>query len=158
MGRKVRGIEKALDQKDVFRRKGFKATPQRLMITQVIRDSMGHLSSEDVFERVKTKLPGVSRATVYNALHTLAACGEIRELILNQGSVLYDSNSELHHHFVCEGTGEIVDIPGNAVRQVSLKGLEKDYKIRSYSIVFRGSRRHRGRKRLKTQRFVSIEP
>lgn len=106
---------------------------------------MGHLSSEEVFERVKHKLPGISRATVYNTLHTLAECGAIRELVLNPGSVLYDSNPGAHHHFVCEDTGEIIDIPEGTVRPVNLGNLEKDFNIQGYSIVFRGQRKRAGK-------------
>lgn len=127
------------EQIEALREKGFKATSQRLVIANMVQMSKEHLSSEEIFERVKNRLPGISRATVYNTLHMLTNCEMIQELDLNSGRVIYDGNPAPHHHMVCDNTGKILDIPNEMIKNIDLTELEKKYDISSYTIVFHGT-------------------
>ena len=46
-------------------------TRQRAAILEVIRSDKCHHTADEIFELAKLKLPTLSRATVYNNLHTL---------------------------------------------------------------------------------------
>src|SRR3989338_2076748 len=127
--------------KTFFKKKKLKATPQRLFIAQEILKGREHLSSDEIFERVQVQLAGVSRATVYNTLHTLAEQGVIKELHVNPEKVLYDANPEPHHHFVCENTGEIFDIHNEWIGKVTMNKIKKQFDVRDFSITFRGYRK-----------------
>jgi Fur family peroxide stress response transcriptional regulator len=124
--------------RETLRKKGFKATPQRLIIADVLRGLGKHLSSEQVFRRVRKRLPGISRATVYNTLHTLAECGMVRELKADSGKAIYDGNPEPHHHFVCERTGKIYDVPSEWVKTLDYRAVKKCFDVSNYTIIFRG--------------------
>ncbi len=139
---KQRGV-----RKQKLQEQGFKATTQRLIIAEVVQNSMEHLSSDEIFERVKEKLPGISRATVYNTLHTLAKCGMICELDVKGGKVIYDGNPAPHHHLVCEKTGEIYDIPQNWVKDVDFPCVKRSFDVTSYTIIFRGRAKSSARKK-----------
>ena len=57
----------------------------------------------------------MSLATVYNTLHQFTAAGLLREVVVEPGRSYFDTNIDDHHHFFCETTGMLQDIPGAAV-------------------------------------------
>jgi len=81
----------------------------------------------------------VSRATVYNTLNLFASKGLLRRLVLHEGRVVFDPNVAPHHHFVDEESGEVLDIPWEAVR---VSGVERlpGLQVRDYQVVVRGRR------------------
>ncbi len=85
-------------------------TKQRSVILSVIRSDMHHLTAEEIFSLSKKMLPGISRATVYNNLHTMEAEGLVRRIGGEGNSDRYDSNPEPHGHFFCNECGGIFDI------------------------------------------------
>jgi Fur family iron response transcriptional regulator len=90
---------------------------------------------------VRDSFPRISRATVYNTLHLFTERGLLRELVLDEGRVLYDPNVLRHHHFIDESTGAIHDVPWSAVKVSNVQSLP--WEVREYSVVMRGRRRRR---------------
>jgi Fur family transcriptional regulator, iron response regulator len=62
----------------------------------------------------------VSLATVYNTLHQFTEAGLLRETVVEPGRSYFDTNTADHHHFFCEATGKLQDIPA---QQLSVGGL-----------------------------------
>jgi Ferric uptake regulator family len=62
----------------------------------------------------------VSLATVYNTLHQFTEAGLLRETVVEPGRSYFDTNTADHHHFFCEATGKLHDIPAE---QLSVSGL-----------------------------------
>ncbi len=117
---------------------------QRLAVAAYVLETDEHPSADQVWARVKARLPMISRATVYNTLNLFVEKGLLRQLVIAEGKVVFDPNVAPHHHFVDEATGDIHDIPWEAldVRKIdALKGLN----VREYQVVLRGSRKARGR-------------
>ena len=54
----------------------------------------------------------VSLATVYNTLHQFTRSGLLHEVVVEPGRSYFDTNTTDHHHFFCEATGKLQDIPG----------------------------------------------
>jgi Fur family iron response transcriptional regulator len=81
----------------------------------------------------------LSRATVYNTLNLFVEKGLLRQLVLSEGSVVFDPNLERHHHFVDEATGRIEDVPWDAVQVGDVSRLE-GMRVREYMVVMRGTR------------------
>ncbi|MDD3890049.1 MAG: transcriptional repressor, partial [Syntrophomonadaceae bacterium] len=50
---------------------GFKITPQRRLILEVLQESNRHLSAEEIAELVREIQPSVSVATIYRNLNLL---------------------------------------------------------------------------------------
>ena len=50
--------------------RGFRMTPQRLAILQVLHDG-GHLSLAQIYKRTRPSLPGLTETTVYRTLEFL---------------------------------------------------------------------------------------
>jgi Fe2+ or Zn2+ uptake regulation protein len=111
---------------------------QRLAVAEYVLFTDAHPSADKVFAEVRSRVPMISRATVYNTLNLLVRKGLLRQLVLAEGRVAFDPHLAPHHHFVDETTGAIHDIPWDAidVRKVeSLKGV----KVREYQVIVRGT-------------------
>jgi len=94
---------------------GIGPTSQRLRIAEVLLDSPRHLSADQVLAEVNHTAAAVSKATVYNTLRLFSERGLVREIVVNPDRVFYDSSTAPHHHFYNTDTGELTDIPAEAV-------------------------------------------
>jgi len=117
---------------------GVQASAQRLAVAEYVLFTDSHPSADRVFAEVRARAPAISRATVYNTLNLLVRKGLLRQLVVAEGKVVFDPHLAPHHHFVDEATGDVHDIPWEAidVRKVdALKGV----KVREYQVVVRGT-------------------
>jgi Fe2+ or Zn2+ uptake regulation protein len=117
--------------------RGIQASPQRLAVAAYVLAARDHPSADRVFEVVRARTPRISRATVYNTLNLLVREGLVRQLVMAEGRVVFDPLVAPHHHFVDDATGEIHDLPWDAleVRHVeALRGVD----VREYQVVLRG--------------------
>ncbi|MBN2375071.1 MAG: transcriptional repressor [Sedimentisphaerales bacterium] len=124
----------------ILRSHQIQPTPQRIATAKAVFDTRTHPSADEVWEKVKRDYPTVSRATVYNTLNLLVNKGVLKTQILREGKVVFDPCIEPHHHFIDDETGEIHDVPWDAL-QVKGEDSLKDYKVREYQVVMRGCKK-----------------
>lgn len=117
-------------------------TAQRIAVAEVVFGPADHPTADEVWERVRREHPTMSRATVYNALNLFAEKGLLRRQVLREGTVVFDSHVAPHHHFIDEETGEIFDIPWDALDVTRVDDLEQ-FDVREFQVVMRGRRRSR---------------
>ena len=84
-------------------------TKQRAVILEVIRSDMCHHTADEIFTLAKQRLPGISRATVYNNLKVLEAEKLIRRITGDSLSDRYDNSYVPHGHMICEDCGGVED-------------------------------------------------
>lgn len=89
---------------------GLRMTRQRQGVYRTLMQERNHPTANDVFMRVKDRLPNISLATVYNCLEALVQHGIIRQVNFDRESSRYCSNLSEHGHFHDEVTGVIHDI------------------------------------------------
>lgn len=85
-------------------------TKQRAVILEVIRSGEHHSTAEEIFREAKIKLPSISRATVYNNLHSMEEEGLVRRISGEGASDRYDKNIHPHGHLFCKSCGNIIDV------------------------------------------------
>ncbi len=95
---------------DVTTKQDLGLTKQREVVLQVIRDSHGHLTANEVFVNSKMLLPSISFATVYNSLRFLKDEGHIAEIQFGNGASRFDRITSRHDHALCTKCGRLVDI------------------------------------------------
>jgi Fe2+ or Zn2+ uptake regulation protein len=134
----------ARDESSVLRAHGINPSAQRVAVAQYVLHTEEHPSADEVWNRVTQRFPHVSRATVYNTLNLFVEKGLIRQFVLTEGRVVFDSKTEDHHHFVDEESGEIHDVPWEAVKISSVPKLD-GFEVREYQLVMRGKRTRRKR-------------
>jgi Fur family transcriptional regulator, iron response regulator len=104
-----------------LRAAALRPTRQRLALAQLLLENGDrHVTAEQLHgEAVAAGIP-VSLATVYNTLHQFTDAGLLREAVVEPGRSYFDTNTADHHHFFCEATGKLQDIPA---QQLSVSGL-----------------------------------
>jgi Fur family ferric uptake transcriptional regulator len=91
-----------------LREKGYRLTPQRNLIWEVLRDAGRHLTAEEVAAEVRRTLPDVNVSTVYRTLELLVSLDLVVETRLDGSVCYYEVSPEpTHHHFVCTRCGAV---------------------------------------------------
>ena len=89
---------------------GFRFTPKRDHVYNVVLRERDHPTAEQVFMRAKKGMPDISMATVYNCLDALVKCGLVKQVNLDRGAMRFCPNMHEHCHFYCEDCGGVYDI------------------------------------------------
>jgi Fur family peroxide stress response transcriptional regulator len=103
---------------EALRRKGYKATPQRIAICRFALHSRDHPTAQKIYDEVKKLHPTVSLATVYKTLKVLEELDLIQELNFPQGQARFDSYMKPHINLVCLQCGNIKDLDGLTTREI----------------------------------------
>jgi Fur family peroxide stress response transcriptional regulator len=117
---------------------GFRFTPQREHVYNVLLQKRDHPTSEDVFIRAKQTMPDISMATVYNCLDALVKCGLVRHVNLERSATRYCPNMKEHCHFYCDDCGSIFDVDFSAVGERSGLQIPEGFKVKQCDISIRG--------------------
>jgi Fur family ferric uptake transcriptional regulator len=92
------------------RGQGYRMTPQREMILDAIHRE-GHVTADEIYQRVCAKTPAINLATVYRTLELLKALGIVTAIDTGDGCVHYElAGEQRHHHLVCEGCGYTLEL------------------------------------------------
>jgi len=121
------------------RRKKIPVTVQRRVIFSALLACNDHPTADQVFARVKDRVPGLSRTTVYRTLETLASLVLIRRTNHFAASARFDANMEQHHHLVCTACGKVVDFTDASLKIPNLPDARGNgFILVDYSIYFEG--------------------
>ena len=103
-------VNEAKSFRELCQENGIAVTHQRQVLYEVMKTMHGHPSPEEVYARVKKKVPAISLATVYKNIHLFVESGVFREVSMHHGSLRVEMNDEAHHHMVCSKCKAITDI------------------------------------------------
>ena len=102
-----------------LRERGYRLTPQRLMVVEAIESSDDHISAEEIHSRAHATYPYLNISTVYRTLELLKEQGLVSETDLGGGRFLYHPvGKAYHHHLVCRKCGKVRDIEADAFRKL----------------------------------------
>jgi Fe2+ or Zn2+ uptake regulation protein len=123
-----------------LRDRGWRLTPQRRVVAQVLEGDHVHLSAESVHALAIELLPEISLATVYNTLNELVVMGEVNAVTVSGGAKRYDPNvTEHHQHLVCIHCGELRDVQPLGEDGLRLPRQQgHGYRVVDVDMVFRG--------------------
>lgn len=100
-----------INSNEMLRKRGYRLTPQRYMILNVIQEADEHLSIDQILERVQQNNPQVSLSTIYRTLELLRELGLVRENRLPGEQPHYEVADGLaHHHLVCRRCRAIIHL------------------------------------------------
>ena len=108
---------------ELLRSRGITPTHPRIEIAHVLFSRREHLTADRILSLVNSRYAESSKATVYNTLKLFVEKKLIRELIVDPAKVVYDPNTEPHHHLFDVVTGRLTDIPAGDIRVVGLPSL-----------------------------------
>jgi len=94
--------------RETLRQAGYRLTPQRTCVWEVVRRDGRHLTAEQIAAEVRATLPETNLSTVYRTLELLVSLGLVFETRLSTATTYYEVAPEpVHHHFVCERCGAV---------------------------------------------------
>jgi Fur family iron response transcriptional regulator len=121
-----------------LRAAGLRPTRQRVALARLLLENGNrHVTAEQLHSEARAAAIPVSLATVYNTLHQFIECGILRELVVEPGHSYFDTNLDDHHHFYCESTGLLQDIPGELVRVGQLPEPPDGAQISRIDVIIR---------------------
>ena len=108
---------KSLSQ--VLRERGYRLTPQRMMVLEAIEASDDHISAEEIHIQARAKYLYINISTVYRTLELLKELGLVTETDLGGGRFLYHPVGKAHHHhLVCRKCGKVQDIDVSVLQRL----------------------------------------
>ena len=90
---------------------GIRITRQRQVILEELGALHTHPTADELYARVRKRLPKISLGTVYRNLDLLTRHGLIRKLDVCGSQMRFDGDLEKHHHIRCIRCGRIDDLP-----------------------------------------------
>ena len=92
-------------------KKGYRLTPQRMMVVEALHSKESHISAEEIFEQLKAKYPYANLSTVYRTLELLKELGLAAEIDIGDGLLRYHAiENGRHHHLVCNKCGKMIEL------------------------------------------------
>lgn len=98
----------------IGRKRSTRMTRQRGVILAILRGTELHPTADWIHREARKVLPTMSLGTVYRNLSLLARQGVVVALRQAGGQTRYDAKTSRHHHFTCQGCGEISDLDEGA--------------------------------------------
>lgn len=116
---------------------GITPTIQRLEIGRAVLRGPRHVSADDLYHELEDSSFQISRATIYNTLKLFVQKGLLREIIVSAERVFYDSTTGHHHHFYDVETGELIDIPAEAIAVTRYPAPPPDMKTEEVDVLIK---------------------
>lgn len=110
--------DSARNLKQILRNRGYRLTAARNAVLDVLAESGGHLSADQLAEAARRREPGLGRMTVYRTLDLLSSLGLIRPMLGGKGAaqfVILDDGR--HHHLVCSRCDRVIEFKECAVEE-----------------------------------------
>lgn len=123
-----------------LRARGWRMTAQRRVVAEVLAGDHVHLTADEVLDRATSRLPEISRATVYNTLGELVSLGEVIEVTTDGRAKRYDPNAHRpHQHLVCSACGTIRDVHPAVDPLAGLPASERfGFTVSDVEVTYRG--------------------
>lgn len=116
-----------------------RATRQLTAVYQSLQGDHTHPSADEIYRRVRKKLPRISLGTVYRNLQRLVEEGRIRTLLLGERVARYDPVVSNHDHFICQACGRVVDVFLERDRRVNLTPLVRaGFAVTTHNLTVHG--------------------
>lgn len=108
---------------DYMTKHGLRSTEQRRIVTEMFFTSTGHLSIEDLLDKVRVEEPRIGYATVYRTLKLLKECGLAFERHFGDGVSRYEVawEDEHHDHLICIECEKIIEFEDDAIETLQHK-------------------------------------
>ncbi|MEZ4682117.1 MAG: Fur family transcriptional regulator [Caldilineaceae bacterium] len=118
---------------------GYKLTPARQAVLQVIEQEGEHLEPAEILVRAQVIYPAIGRATVYRTLELLTQLQIVRPIYIGEHGPTYIRAAGGHHHLVCSSCGIVIDFDQCVADQMAKDLTERfGFQIQSHLLEFYG--------------------
>ena len=99
-----------VDFVDRLHAQGYRLTPQRHLILDIVRQARAHITPEQIYAAVHQQNPAISRATIYRTLDFLCEQRLIHALHWGDRTYYEIAGDEPHHHLICRQCNAVEQI------------------------------------------------
>jgi Fur family peroxide stress response transcriptional regulator len=124
--------------KEALRSSGCRVTRQRSAILRYIASTNTHPSARQVFEEAKKEYPGLSLATVYNTLETLATMGLVKVMDFQATDNRHETNLLPHINLICTVCGGIHDFHEGVCLHLDSVEKKLGFEVQDYRMEYYG--------------------
>lgn len=96
---------------EALRDRGARMTTVRRALLSAMVAAEGHVTADDLADRVRSEHPDVHLSTIYRTLDSLERLGLVDHVHLGHGRAVYHLADEPHQHLVCEVCGAVTEVP-----------------------------------------------
>lgn len=123
---------------EVLRGKGYRLTPQRMLVVEALHNADKHLSAEEIYQQLHARYPYSNISTVYRTLELLKELNLVTETDFGEECVRYHvAEKGHHHHLVCYRCGKIMDLEESLLHPLKnalLRGYDFEADLRHIAI------------------------
>jgi Fur family peroxide stress response transcriptional regulator len=131
---------KLADMEALCRAKGMPLTVQRRVILEELAGRSDHPTADQIFDSVGTRMPGISRTTVYRVLDALVGLEVVQKINNPDARSRFDADTSRHHHVRCSVCGTVADVRDERLNQLPLPDpAPGGFQFLDYSINFTGT-------------------
>ena len=114
-------------------------TRQRQVIIEELRNVSSHPTADEVYRRVRMRLPRISLGTVYRNLETLSKSGIVQKLELGGAQKRFDVHCDDHYHLLCANCGRLEDIEHKPIPDIEdMFRNASGYQITGHQLILIG--------------------
>ncbi|MBS4914341.1 MAG: transcriptional repressor [Veillonella sp.] len=128
-----------MDIAQKLRSEGFKVTPQRIAIYQVLYGQNEHPTAEMIYQSLRNEHPTMSLATVYKTMEIFEKIGLVKVLDIGDECSRYDWDTHNHPHLRCTVCNRVDDLDGMEMEDMFHEvEMLSQYKVTGQQITFEG--------------------
>ena len=128
-----------MDIAQKLRSEGYKVTPQRIAIYQVLYGQNEHPTAEMIYQSLRQDHPTMSLATVYKTMEIFEKIGLVKVLEVGDERAHYDWDTTAHAHIRCVRCNKVEDMMNVDLYAIAdMAGKASAYQITGQQITFEG--------------------
>ena len=127
-----------MNNKEKLRHAGLRPTKQRMIVADILLNGFNrHFTAENLQDEINSSGNSMSIATVYNCLKKFKNCGLIKQVETSKDTAIFDTNTDYHHHFLNEETGELIDIENEEISLQKLPEIPQGYLNNGIEVIIK---------------------
>ena len=116
--------------RDYIKLNNLRYTPQREVVLNFFLINEGHISAEELFEKIHKTNPDIGIATVRRSLNLFVKCKIANRLKFADNQSLFEPRSGHHDHLICLKCGDIIEFKVSEIERLQQKVAdENDFKV-----------------------------
>lgn len=130
-----------MNQKSAALKRKFSITRQRKVIVEEVDRINHHPTVDEIYGKVRQKLPKISLGTVYRNLEQLADMKVLKKLEFKDQSRRFEMKRDDHYHLICTKCARIDDVRFEVVTDTIVRELAKEtmgYEVHEHRVDIYG--------------------